>query len=59
MEMTPYQMCVNNAANHIKKNPALTDDSIDAFTFSSVLSACFGKDKAEILTDIIVAGQSK
>ena len=55
MKTTPYQMCVNNAATHIRKHPALDDDNIDILKFSSVMSVLFCKDKAEILADILKA----
>ena len=55
MKVTPYQMCINNAARYIKYHPDGVVGNIDIFVFSSVLSACFCKDKEEIARDIIEA----
>ena len=52
---TPYQMAVNNAAKHIRKNPADTPDCINIFGFSSVMSVLFCKNKIEIVDDILAA----
>jgi hypothetical protein len=52
MSITPYQMCINNAVRYIH-DTANTEDCIDVFTFSSVLSACFCKSKEEVADDII------
>lgn len=54
MYITPYQMCINNAASYIQDTTG-TENCIDAFTFSSVLSICFCKDKEEIIHDIVGA----
>lgn len=53
MGITPYQMCVNNAARYIQ-DTADTQDCIDAFTVSSVLAVCFCKDKEEVINDIVL-----
>jgi hypothetical protein len=52
---TPYQMTVNNAAKHIRNNPADSPDCINIFGFSSVMSVLFCKDKTEIIDDILSA----
>jgi len=56
MSVTPYTMCINNSATYINEHPSGTEGNIDAFTFSSVLSACFCKKKEEVIDDIIHAG---
>jgi len=54
-EVTPYQMCINNAKNHIMKHGSIEIDkeSVDAFTFSTVIAICFCKAKEEVLVDLI------
>jgi len=50
MDVTPYQMTVNNIARHVRSNDSL----FDAFTAALILSVAFCKDKEEILQDILV-----
>ena len=56
MSVTPYQMAVNNCAQHIKDNPADTPNCIDAFAFSTILGVAFCKAKEEVIMDILEAG---
>jgi hypothetical protein len=55
--MTTYEMCISNAAAHIKKHPTDSDpDHIDAFKFSEILGVCFCKFKEDVIMDLIKAG---
>ena len=59
--MTPYQMEVNNAARYIFENrvgPQGNPKAIDIFTFSMVMGIIHCKDKAEIVMDIVNAGDA-
>ena len=59
METTPYQMCIDNVARHIRNHPALTNDSVDAFKASTVLAIAFCKGKEEVISDILIATYPK
>ena len=65
MQVTPYQMCINNVAIHIMNNPPndvgkpQNPNHVTAFEAASILSIAFCKAKEEIVHDIVNAKVKK
>lgn len=56
-EITPYQMCINNIAMHLRSRVNVDDShvSINAFHCGEVIAIAFCKFKEDVIADIINA----